>query len=104
MPANPGYIDNIYFFPIRLIGDISYAYAEFFRQFFFNCLVSEFLYIVYANGQHKILRKLNIVKALQDEFASIFLKTDVIAAIPTNSKAQFPEQLFRFFKFFSRWY
>lgn len=67
MPAYTSDVNDIHFPAIRLIGYFADANAKFFRQFFIQHLLSEFISIIDADCDHKIFCKLTISEMLQDE-------------------------------------
>src|SRR5450432_1285517 len=86
VPANPGDINNIYFFAIGLRRYLPDADAILFRQFFFYNGFPEGCYIVYFDADHKILRKSLVIELLQYELTAIPFKTGITARIPADNK------------------
>jgi len=91
MPAHASNVYDIYFTTVRLIRGIANAYSKFLGQLFFGYLLPKLLCITNVNRDHEIFSKLFVVEFLQDEFAIVSLKTDIVATIPIDLEAEFLE-------------
>lgn len=89
MPAYASNIDDIYFYAVRLFRGRRNADAKFLDQLLFIDFLPKLFRAVDFYTEHKIFRKFFIDKFLQNEFAAIPLKADVITSIPIDIKTKF---------------
>src|SRR6476661_1783214 len=103
MPANAGNVYQVDLFPIRLLCGFANADTIFTSQLSNSYLLIKFIGITDLNIDHQVLCKFFIGKVLQDKFAAISFKSNIISRVPVNVKTQVLEKSFRCFEIFSGW-
>ncbi len=98
MPAHPGDINQIDFQTVWLLVGLRYTYAKSLGEFLLNHERVKLLCIRHLDRDHEIFCKGLIVVFLQNEFASIAFKPNIVAGIPADLKAQLLKELFGAFK------